>query len=265
MYPLLVVGTAERHIQIFNLTNPTTPFKVSQSFFISLGLLLTGSELKTIQSPLKWQTRTVACFPTGNGFAVGSVEGRVAIQYVSTPFQLRLAILTPILQICRRKGLSVSSSIVIEHQYLITVLPCRNNFSFKCHRRDQTPNAKDQSLVYAVNDISFHPVHGTFSTCGWYLCPTFLIIGIHFSLIGSDGTINYWDKDARTRLKSTFFSGSSLFFVMSDWIILQQLLSLAPGLFPQRASTVTAPSSRTPYRTTGPRDTPACHQVIPTN
>lgn len=41
-----------------------------------------------------------------------------------------------------------------------------NNFSFKCHRRDQTPNSKDQSLVYAVNDISFHPVHGTFSTCG---------------------------------------------------------------------------------------------------
>ena len=60
-----------------------------------------------------------------------------------------------------------------------------NNFSFKCHRRDQTPSSKDQSLVYAVNDITFHPVHGTFSTCG------------------SDGTINFWDKDARTRLKST--------------------------------------------------------------
>jgi mRNA export factor len=27
-YPLMVVGTAERHVQIFNLTNPTTPFKV---------------------------------------------------------------------------------------------------------------------------------------------------------------------------------------------------------------------------------------------
>lgn len=27
-YPLLVVGTAERHIQIFNLTNPTVPFQV---------------------------------------------------------------------------------------------------------------------------------------------------------------------------------------------------------------------------------------------
>jgi mRNA export factor len=27
-YPLMVVGTAERNILIFNLTNPTTPFKV---------------------------------------------------------------------------------------------------------------------------------------------------------------------------------------------------------------------------------------------
>ncbi|KAL4062201.1 WD40-repeat-containing domain protein [Scleroderma yunnanense] len=129
-YPLLVVGTAERHIQIFNLTNPTTPYK-------------------TITSPLKWQTRVVSCFTnsSNSGFAVGSIEGRVAIQYVEEK----------------------DSS---------------NNFSFKCHRKDQTPNSKDQSLVYAVNDISFHPVHGTFSTCG------------------SDGTIHYWDKDARTRLKS---------------------------------------------------------------
>ena len=66
----------------------------------------------------------------------------------------------------------------------------QNNFSFKCHRKDSTPNSKDQSLVFAVNDITFHPQQGTFSTCG------------------SDGTINFWDKDARTRLKSesaTFF------------------------------------------------------------
>jgi len=27
-YPVLVVGTAERHIQIFNLNNPTSPYKV---------------------------------------------------------------------------------------------------------------------------------------------------------------------------------------------------------------------------------------------
>ena len=28
VFPLMVVGTAERHIQVFNLQNPTTPFKV---------------------------------------------------------------------------------------------------------------------------------------------------------------------------------------------------------------------------------------------
>ncbi|KAF8640220.1 hypothetical protein AX16_010117 [Volvariella volvacea WC 439] len=129
-YPLMVVGTAERHIQIFNLSNPNTPYK-------------------SIQSPLKWQTRVVSCFTasTNSGFAVGSVEGRVAIQYVEDK-------------------------------------DSANNFSFKCHRRDSAPNAKDQALVYAVNDISFHPVHGTFSTCG------------------ADGTIHFWDKDARTRLKT---------------------------------------------------------------
>ena len=27
-YPLLVVATAGRHIQIYNLTNPSTPYKV---------------------------------------------------------------------------------------------------------------------------------------------------------------------------------------------------------------------------------------------
>ncbi|KAI0058781.1 WD40 repeat-like protein [Artomyces pyxidatus] len=127
-YPLMVVGTAERHIQIFNLSNPNTAYK-------------------TMVSPLKWQTRVVSCFPTSNGFAVGSVEGRVAIQYVDDK-------------------------------------DAQNNFSFKCHRRDQAPNSKDQSLVFAVNDIAFHPVHGTFSTCG------------------SDGTINFWDKDSRVRLKT---------------------------------------------------------------
>lgn len=28
VYPLLVVGTAEKHIQIYNLTNPTVAYKV---------------------------------------------------------------------------------------------------------------------------------------------------------------------------------------------------------------------------------------------
>lgn len=48
-----------------------------------------------------------------------------------------------------------------------------------------------------MNDITFHQQHGTFATAG------------------SDGTISYWDKDSRTRLKSkpciiTFYSAGVL-------------------------------------------------------
>jgi len=60
---LLVVGTADRYINVINLNEPTKFYK-------------------TLQSPLKWQTRVVSCFPEANGFAVGSIEGRCAIQYV---------------------------------------------------------------------------------------------------------------------------------------------------------------------------------------
>jgi len=81
LFPLMVVGTAEKHINIYNLQNPTVPFK-------------------QIQSPLKWQTRVVSCFSQGNGFAVGSIEGRVGIQYIDD------------------KEIS-------------------QNFSFKCHREGQ--------------------------------------------------------------------------------------------------------------------------------
>jgi mRNA export factor len=60
---LMVVGTADGHINIVDLANPTTIFK-------------------TISSPLKWQTRVVTCFPDATGFVVGGIEGRCAIHYV---------------------------------------------------------------------------------------------------------------------------------------------------------------------------------------
>ena len=60
---LLVIGTADRYINVVNLTDP-------------------GKFYKTIQSPLKWQTRVFSCFSDASGFAIGSIEGRCAIQYV---------------------------------------------------------------------------------------------------------------------------------------------------------------------------------------
>ncbi|KAK9479902.1 WD40-repeat-containing domain protein [Lipomyces japonicus] len=134
---LLVVGTAERHICIFDLSNPGTIFK-------------------TIQSQLKLQTRVVSCYPSGNGFAVGSVEGRCAIQYVEDRDQQKLG------------------------------------FSFKCHRDNPTPGTRSEANVYSLNAISFHPQYGTFSTAG------------------SDGSLNFWDKDSKHRLKGYNSQGATI-------------------------------------------------------
>lgn len=65
--PLLVVATAERHICIFHLANPG---QLAKPQFLS---------------PLRMQTRAISCFPDGTGYTIGSVEGRVAVQYVNDP------------------------------------------------------------------------------------------------------------------------------------------------------------------------------------
>lgn len=120
---LLVIGTADRQISVFSLTNPTTAYK-------------------TVTSPLKYQTRVLSCFSTGNGFAVGSVEGRCAIQYVEEKVTAPYILPADSLQ---------DSTL---------------NFSFRCHRDTPTANQRDPINVYSVNAISFHPQHGTFSTAG---------------------------------------------------------------------------------------------------
>ncbi|RLV96592.1 Nucleoporin GLE2 [Spathaspora sp. JA1] len=116
---LLVVASADRHISVVDLNNPQQIFK-------------------SYQSPLKWQTRTVSCYPQANGFAIGSIEGRCAIQYINEPEQKKFG------------------------------------FSFKCHRKSgttsttttRTTSSSSESQAYSVNAISFHPVYGTFSTGG---------------------------------------------------------------------------------------------------
>lgn len=79
-------------------------------------------------TPLRLRTKIqVACFPDATGYALGTVEGRVAIQHIDDK-------------------------------------AAASNFTFKCHRKDN-PAPSKSSTVYAVNDISFHP-YGSFSTCG---------------------------------------------------------------------------------------------------
>lgn len=61
---MLVTATAERIITVMDIRQPQADF------------------YKKHQSPLKWQTRVVSCFTDASGYAIGSIEGRCAIQYV---------------------------------------------------------------------------------------------------------------------------------------------------------------------------------------
>jgi len=62
VFPNLVVGVADRRLLFYNLNNP-------------------HQHIKDSTSTLKWQTRCISCFPSGTGYAIGSIEGRVGIQY----------------------------------------------------------------------------------------------------------------------------------------------------------------------------------------
>lgn len=132
-YPMAVVGLAGRGIIVYQLSPQP-------------------GEVKKLESPLKFQNRCISIFTDKSqpaapcGFALGSVEGRVAIQYINPT--------NP-----------------------------KDNFTFKCHRSNGTNNGYQD--IFAVNDIAFHPAHGTLCT------------------VGSDGKFSFWDKDARTKLKTS--------------------------------------------------------------
>ena len=83
---MMAVVTADRKISIFNLQNPQKPVAVRDS-------------------PLKQQIRAIACFTNGQGFLVGSIEGRVGVQYMRPP-------------------------------------PGKKNFAFKCHRSVNNGNTE---------------------------------------------------------------------------------------------------------------------------
>mgnify|MGYP003640712620 CR=1 FL=1 len=106
-----VFATAGRHVMIFDLARPEQP-------------------LQQRLSSLKFQTRHVECFPNGTGYALSSIDGRVAIEYFDE---------SPGVQ--------------------------AQKYAFKCHREENKETGVD--TVYPVNAIAFHPNHvQTFATGG---------------------------------------------------------------------------------------------------
>ncbi|CBJ31271.1 conserved unknown protein [Ectocarpus siliculosus] len=122
---MMVVATADRKICVYNLGSWTTNGPAPQTM---------------TDSPLRYQTRCVSIFPDQQGFAVGSIEGRVGIEYFSE-------------QAAKQQAAS-------GYKPATTYGNTKLSFAFKCHRV-----AGAQSSVYSVNSIAFHK-YGTFATAG---------------------------------------------------------------------------------------------------
>lgn len=106
----LVVGTHGRHVYVYDIKD-MNHLKLTQKR----------------ESSLKYQTRCIECFMDGSGYALGSIEGRVAMEYFDP-----------------------SESVQAK------------KYAFKCHRVKEG----SLETLYPVNAIAFHPKFGTFATGG---------------------------------------------------------------------------------------------------
>ena len=61
--PILVIGLSNKNVQVFDLRKPSQPI-------VNRG------------TPLRHQLRCMGVFPSKDGFAVGSIEGRCAVQMI---------------------------------------------------------------------------------------------------------------------------------------------------------------------------------------
>uniref|UniRef100_A0A182Q5A0 Mitotic checkpoint protein BUB3 n=1 Tax=Anopheles farauti TaxID=69004 RepID=A0A182Q5A0_9DIPT len=104
----LVVATSDRKVLIWDLRHMS-------------------NYIERRESSLKYQTRTVRCFPNKEGYVMSSIEGRVALEYFNPSPEWQ-----------------------------------KKKFAFKCHRAKQN----DIEHIYPVNAISFHNVYHTFATGG---------------------------------------------------------------------------------------------------
>lgn len=104
----LVVGTGNRQVLIYDVRHM-------------------GQAEQVRESSLMNQTRCIRVFPNGAGYALSSIEGRVAIEFFDSSPEVQ-----------------------------------KKKYAFKCHRKT---DGKIQTL-YPVNALAFHPIHGTFATGG---------------------------------------------------------------------------------------------------
>lgn len=119
----LVVATARRKLAVLDVgTLPGASASASDG-----AAAPAAPRMDVLDSPLRHQTRAVRCFPDGTGFALGSVEGRVAMEFWD-------------------EGHDAA------------------RYAFKCHRGPAADGSGD--TIYPVHALAFHEPYGTFASGG---------------------------------------------------------------------------------------------------
>jgi len=117
----ILVATSGRRICVYDLRM----LKEDQTFKLDLVL--------ERESSLKYQTRCIRFFPDGHGFCIGSIEGRVGVEFLDE----------------------------LADERMLSVAKKPKKYAFKCHRD------VNSGLVYPVNTIEFnHNYRHTFATGG---------------------------------------------------------------------------------------------------
>jgi len=156
----LVVAMAERKVSVYDLH--ALKMVVEQTGGSSDAEdILEIAPWQQRESSLKFMTRAISCMPDGSGFATSSIEGRVGVEWFDPEEQ-------------------------------------KKTYAFKCHRQTSTMPAdedgeeKEVDIVYPVNALAFHPIHGTFATGG------------------GDGVVALWDAQTKRRIRQYLKLGASV-------------------------------------------------------
>ena len=142
----LVVAMASRQFHIYDLQSLALIASQTAESTVKANIL----EIEPWQrreSSLRFMTRAVACMADDAGYACSSIEGRVGVEWFdrSEASQAR-------------------------------------KYAFKCHRQSN-PSGDGVDVVYPVNALAYHPIHGTFASGG------------------GDGIVALWDGIGKRRIK----------------------------------------------------------------
>ena len=190
VYPLMVVATAERHIQIYNLTNPSQPYKVLSSYLIRhcgpsklivdhhISFEMANTRCNLLQSISSQRLRSWKC-RRPSGFPLRRGE-------------------RPVVSLLRLL-------------YFIALLVClcwieTTETTFPSDVIGKTARQIRRIRQWYLLLTTFHSIlYKEHSQLQVSCC---ISLGIQqcwaqFIHLGADGSFHFWDKDARSRLKST--------------------------------------------------------------